>query len=61
MDCRDPDKRSSHAAQDHIRAWPCPACASTPTRPGVIVILDTRKGKAVRLFRCQCGELIWDD
>jgi formate dehydrogenase maturation protein FdhE len=59
MESRDPDKRSAYPARDNERLMSCPACASVPTR--AIIILDTRKGKTVRLFRCQCGELIWDD
>lgn len=59
MDRRDADMRRNHAARDKDRAFSCPACASAPT--GVVVILDTSKGKAVRLFECRCGELVWDD
>jgi hypothetical protein len=28
---------------------------------GAQTMLDSRKGKTVRLLRCQCGESIWDD
>lgn len=59
MDCRDPDKRPGREAPDDDRGFLCPACAVEPER--VIIILDTRKGKPVRLFKCDCGELIWDD
>jgi formate dehydrogenase maturation protein FdhE len=62
MDCRDPDKRRDHGARDNDRAFShpaCPACASAPSR--VMVILDTRNGKTVRLYECQCGGLLWDD
>jgi formate dehydrogenase maturation protein FdhE len=59
MDCRDPDKRRGHGAPNTDRAFLCPACASAPTRP--VVILDTRKGKTIRMFECQCGEIVWDD
>jgi formate dehydrogenase maturation protein FdhE len=54
----DPDKRPGNGARDDDR-FVCPACASEPLR--VIIILDTSRGRAVRLFKCECGELIWDD
>jgi hypothetical protein len=25
------------------------------------MMLDPRKGKVVRLYRCSCGERIWDE
>jgi hypothetical protein len=60
MDRRDPDKHpGSKARDDDDTGLLCPSCASEPAR--AIAILDTSKGKTVRLFRCQCGELIWDD
>lgn len=37
----------------------CPACAAFPRLTQSV--LDTRKGKTVRLYQCQCGELMWDD
>jgi formate dehydrogenase maturation protein FdhE len=37
----------------------CPTCASNPDL--IISMLDTCKGRTVRLFECQCGEVIWDD
>lgn len=54
----DPEKRPSEFACDSERSS-CPACALEPLR--VIVILDTCRGRTVRLFKCECGELIWDD
>ena len=60
MHDRDPDERpDSSKARDNDRVFLCPACAAEPIR--VIVILDTRKGQAVRLLKCECGELFWDD
>jgi len=38
----------------------CPACA-TFTNPLVRSFLDSRTGKTVRLFCCQCGESRWLD
>jgi formate dehydrogenase maturation protein FdhE len=37
----------------------CPLCAALPHLAQTM--LDSRKGKMVRLFHCQCGEYIWDD
>ncbi|MGY4623257.1 hypothetical protein [Bradyrhizobium sp. USDA 4486] len=37
----------------------CPTCAAFPRLTQSL--LDTRKGKTIRLFQCQCGERIWDD
>ncbi len=59
MDRRDAEKRRDHPARDKDRALSCPACAAAPT--GIVVIVDTRKGKTIRLFECRCGELVWDD
>lgn len=58
MGCADPDKRPGNKARDDEPLF-CSACASELLR--VIVILDTRRGRTVRLFKCECGELIWDD
>ena len=54
----DHEKRPIKGARDNDR-FCCPACALEPLR--FIIILDTRKGQTVRLFKCECGELIWDD
>jgi hypothetical protein len=37
----------------------CPVCAAVPRLAQTM--LDSRKGKMVSLFQCQCGERIWDD
>jgi len=37
----------------------CPACAAL-VHPAHI-ILDPAKARTVRVFECECGELIWDD
>jgi hypothetical protein len=36
-------------------------CIDCGARPHVIrTLLDTRHGKSVRVFECQCGKLIWE-
>ena len=57
MDRADPDKRPDGGTRGNDRI--CPTCDSDSLRAAVI--LDTRKGKTVRVFKCQCGELIWGD
>ena len=37
----------------------CPTCAAFPRLARSM--LDTGRGKTVRLYECQCGERIWDD
>ena len=37
----------------------CASCAAEPSL--FIPILDTRNGKQHRLFKCECGAIIWDD
>jgi formate dehydrogenase maturation protein FdhE len=59
MDRADSDRHSDRRVQKKERSIFCPACASTPHL--VVSILDTRKGRMVRLFECKCGEMIWDD
>ena len=37
-------------------------CARCGTQPWLAhVMLDSRKGVAVRVFECRCGERIWED
>lgn len=56
----DSDMRSGLEAREGEREFCCPVCAYEPQQ--VIVILDTtQRDRAVRLFKCECGELIWDD
>jgi formate dehydrogenase maturation protein FdhE len=59
MDRADSERRSDRRVQKEERMIFCRACASTPDL--VVSILDTRKGRMVRLFECKCGEMIWDD
>jgi hypothetical protein len=59
MDRANSEQQSDSGARDDDRIIFCPACASSP---GLIIsLLDTTKGRTVRLFECRCGELIWDD
>jgi hypothetical protein len=58
MDRADPDKPLGKEAQGDEPIF-CPKCASELRL--MINILDTRKGKTVRLFRCECGEFVWGD
>jgi hypothetical protein len=37
----------------------CPSCAAQPVL--FISLLDSRNGKQHRVFKCECGELVWDD
>ena len=59
MDCTDPEKLSDNEARDDDFVAFCPTCASRPRL--VIAILDSSKGKMVRMFECQCGEIVWDE
>jgi formate dehydrogenase maturation protein FdhE len=59
MDRADSERRSDNKVREDERMLFCPACASTPNL--VISILDSRKGRTVRLFECGCGEIIWDE
>ena len=45
-----------------IRAAPlrrCNRCGAVPNE--VQVLLDSRKGKSVRIIRCRCGEESWSE
>jgi hypothetical protein len=37
----------------------CQRCGATPCI--VQTILDSRNGRTVHLYECECGERIWDD
>jgi hypothetical protein len=37
----------------------CTGCGSVPH--AVQTILDSRTGKRIRLYQCECGERVWDD
>ena len=38
----------------------CPGCRAFASHV-VLRFLDTKPGKSIRLYRCDCGEHIWDD
>src|SRR6516165_4699179 len=58
MDRTDPGKRLGKEVQDDDTFF-CPTCASRPCL--MISILDSHKGRTVRIFECRCGEIVWDD
>jgi hypothetical protein len=37
----------------------CSSCAAQPSQ--FISVLDSRNGKQHRVFKCECGEIVWDD
>jgi formate dehydrogenase maturation protein FdhE len=59
MDRVGPEKPSGTEARDDGHIIFCPTCASRPRL--IISIVDSRKGKTVRVFECECGEIVWDD
>jgi formate dehydrogenase maturation protein FdhE len=59
MDRADSERHSDRRVKNDKRTILCPTCASSPHL--IVSILDTGKGKTVRLFECGCGEIIWDD
>jgi hypothetical protein len=60
MDHTKPEIRPSNEARDDDdQVIFCSTCAMQPRL--LIAILDSRKGKTVRVFECQCEEVIWDD
>jgi hypothetical protein len=38
----------------------CPACKAERTGAG-LSFLNPQTGKTIRVYKCQCGERIWDD
>jgi hypothetical protein len=50
------------APEREARAVQCRCAAGTVVARHLIVkFLDVRSGKTVRLYKCECGECIWDD
>ena len=56
MDRTDPDKHPGKEARDAKQVF-CPKCALELRL--MIDVLDSRTGEIYRLFRCNCGELVW--
>ena len=59
MDPSGPEKQPGNEARDGDQVIFCRTCALKPRLR--IAMLDSRKGKTVRVFECECGEVIWDD
>jgi hypothetical protein len=38
----------------------CPTCRAFASRI-VYSVLNSKTGKNIRVFRCECGEHVWDD
>jgi hypothetical protein len=50
------------APKREAKAVQCRGPAGAAAAPRLILeFLDVRSGKTVRLYRCKCGECIWDD
>jgi hypothetical protein len=58
MDRANPDKSLDKKTREAEQIF-CPKCASAPL--AFVKILDPRDGKTHRLFRCRCGQLIWNE
>jgi hypothetical protein len=54
----DPEKRPGNETRDDEVMF-CAKCALQLRL--LIALLDSRKSKTVRVFECQCGEVVWDD
>ena len=58
MDRADLDERAGNGAHRSEQPF-CARCAAELDR--FIEILDSRNCRTFRLFRCLCGEIVWDD
>ena len=58
MDRVHQSKRIGSDAGDDKRIF-CSSCAAEPSL--FIWLLDSRNGKQHRVFKCECGEIVWDD
>jgi hypothetical protein len=52
------DKEQLPQPQSQDKQVRCPACSALPHLHHAI--LDTRNGKTVQVYRCQCGKSIWE-
>ncbi len=57
MDRIDPNQHSGRGASKSDAVF-CPKCAAALRI--VVDILDSRNGQVFRLFRCECGEFVWN-
>jgi hypothetical protein len=57
MDSFGSDKMARQAAKEEDRS--CVRCGAEPNL--IRKLLDTRKGRTVRMFECRCGKVSWDD
>lgn len=58
MVCTDQNNRVGNATHDG-NAMFCSSCAAKSHL--FISLLDSRTGKQYRVYRCECGTIIWDD
>jgi hypothetical protein len=50
------------APEREVQAVQCRCPAGAAVAPRLILkFLDVRSGKTIRLYKCKCGECIWDD
>lgn len=54
----DQNKRNGNETRDETEIF-CSSCAAAPHL--FISLLDSRNGKQHRVFRCECGKIIWDE
>lgn len=58
MVCTDQNKRIGNETRDEEQIF-CSSCAAEPHL--FIPLLNSRNGKQYRVFRCECGKIIWDE
>ena len=58
MVCTQENERVGNEARDG-KATFCSSCAAE--QPVFISLLDSRTGAQYRVYRCECGKIIWDD
>jgi hypothetical protein len=58
MDRARQSKRIGNEASDE-KPIVCSSCAAQTSL--FIPLLDSQNGKLYRLFKCECGKLVWDD
>ena len=58
MDRAHRSKQAGNGTSDEKQIF-CSACAAEPAL--FISLLDTQSGKQHRVFKCECGKIVWDD